>query len=164
MEVLSGILAEIVATVVGGILLTSIFFLFKEIIFKSPKISGKWILETKVISSAYNPYKNMILKYEAILWLEGNRIEGTLEKFYENSSEGERVLEGKQRRRGKIKGYLEKNYLKKNRILLHVVENGEGREYTTYYELEILKNKLFGSFLSTAANSKGIATWQKEDF
>jgi hypothetical protein len=107
----------------------------------------------------------MILRYVIILIREGNRIEGTGELMYENSSTGKRFYYGKNRRRSVVTGYIEKNYFSKDKIQLHVVEDGFGRVSSHFYELTVKKNKpMEGSFSSMVADSTGAATCQRDTF
>ena len=162
---LCSIAEGVLATVIGGAILSLLFFWVKEKVFPIPRITGRWFFEMKTTETSYNPYKDMILQYEAIVWLEGKKIEGTVEKIYENSSTGERKYIEKNRTRGKISGYVEKNYLAKDLIYLHIVENGHGREYTTFFELiDPKKNQMTGKFTSTAADQSGTVKWQREPF
>ncbi|WP_280570946.1 hypothetical protein [Chromohalobacter sp. 296-RDG] len=128
-------LYSVLATVAGGGILTLLFFWLREVMFFLPNITGRWHFEMTTVNSSYNPYKGMVLRYVAMLWREGSRIEGTVEKVYENSSTREGGYEGKNRTRGLVVGYIEKKYFSKDRIVLHVTENGHGRELTNFYDL-----------------------------
>ncbi|MGA4321887.1 hypothetical protein [Ectopseudomonas hydrolytica] len=157
--------ADIIATLVGGIVLTFLFFLAREKLFPVPDISGRWYLEMVTVNTSYNPYKDMILRYVVIIWKEGNRLNGTAEKIYENSSTGERDFNGKNRTRSVIEGSIEKNYLGKDRIYLHSVENGHGRESTNFYDLLVQsESKMIGAFNSMVANQDGKVILQREPF
>ena len=76
--------SDFLATIFGGIALTLIFFFLKEKYFSPPKLTGRWFLEQKTQVTAYVPYEGMVLRYVVMLWLEGNRVEGTAEKIYDN--------------------------------------------------------------------------------
>lgn len=107
----------------------------------------------------------MILRYVVMLWREGNRIKGTAEKIYENSSTGERFYEEQNRTRGVVEGFVQKNYFSKDRVVLHVVEDGHGRESTNFYDLIVdSDNKMTGDFSSMVANQDGEAKWQRHEF
>ena len=156
---------DILATVVGGIILTSLFFFAREKLFPLPNITGKWYMQMNTINTSYNPYQNMILRYVVMIWTEGNRVQGTVEKFYENSITGERTFEGQNRVRGTIKGYIEKKYIGTSNIFLHIIENGLLRESTHFYTLtENSTKKLNGTFSSTIANQEGTVFFQREPF
>lgn len=158
-------LADILATIIGGSILTFLFFLIKEKLFSPPNISGKWYFQNNTLETEYNPYRGMILGYIAVIWKEGNKIEGTIEKIYENSSTGIRKIDGISRKRSVFQGNLERNYFQLSRLQLHVNENAEGRESTTYYELEVkCNNDLEGTFSSMIAEQKGTTLWQRRPF
>lgn len=158
-------LADIIATLVGGIGLTLLFFVAREKVFPLPEITGRWYLELVTVNTAYNPYKGMTLRYVIMLWREGSVLKGTAEKIYEISSTGEREYVGENRTRAKIEGYIEKNYLGKDRVYLHAVENGHGRESTNFYDL-LFKSEaeMIGAFNSMVSNQDGMARCQREPF
>lgn len=157
--------ADIIATLVGGIGLTFLFFVAREKLFPITDITGRWYIEMVTLNTEYNPYKDMILRYVIIIWREGNLLRGTAEKIYENSSTGERTYVGKNRTRASIEGYIEKKYLGNDRVYLHSVENGHGRESTNFYNLLIeTDEKMIGSFISMVANQEGSAIFQRTKF
>ena len=150
---------------VVGILLVIIFFMYREYISPLPNISGKWYVRTITKETARNPYKNMILDYVVIILQDGHYLEGSTEKVYENSVNGELKYTGKNRTQGNFKGYIEKNYLKKDRIKIHITEKGQIRDSTIYYELnKNFSDKLIGMFNSTAGDSEGTTIWQRTPF
>jgi len=156
---------SIIATVIGGVTLTLLFFWAREKLFPIPDISGRWYFEMRTINTSYEPCTGMVLRYVAMLWREGNRVHGTAEKIYENSSTGERDYVGANRTRGVVDGYLEKNYFAKDRLYLHVVEDGHGRESTNFYDVVIKSEKeMVGAFNSMVANQDGEVTWQRGMF
>jgi hypothetical protein len=156
---------DIITTLVGGSALTFLFFLAREKLFPIPDVTGKWYLEMKTVNTAYNPYQDMVLRYVLMIWREGNIIKGSAEKIYENSSTGERDYVGENRTRARIEGYIEKNYLGRDRVYIHSIENGHGRESTNIYDLLLNPNgKMVGSFHSMVANQDGTAIYQRESF
>lgn len=156
-------LSDLIATVVGGVLLALLFFWAKERLFPVPRITGRWYFEMHTETTAYRPYAGMVLRYMAMLWREGHRVEGTVEKIYENSSTGERSFVGKNRTRGVVHGYIEKNYLGSDRLFLHVVEEGHGRESTTCHNVSVRADgRLLGRFQSMVADQDGTTKWQRE--
>ncbi len=157
--------SDVVATLLGGVVLALLFFWAREKLFPLPQITGRWYFELRTINTSYAPYTNMILRYIAMLWREGSHVEGTVEKIYENSSTGERSYVGVNRTRGIIKGYIEKNYFGKDRLFLHVIEEGHGRESTNFYELSAdFDQTMTGLFSSTVADQKGDTRWQRNKF
>jgi len=99
---LSDFLSNFVATVAGGALLTFIFFFLKEKVFPFPDVAGMWFFQVTTLETAYNPYKNMKLQYVAVIWREGSRVRGTVEKMHETSSTGERDYVGKHHDTGAV--------------------------------------------------------------
>lgn len=149
-------IASLASTILGGITLTILFFAFKEKIFPPPNISGFWILTTTTDKSDYAPYKGLVIKYESILWREGLLVKGTIEKKYERSKKGEIAHQGNNRRRGYVEGYIEKNYLKKDSLVLHVTLNDFGRESTYFFKFDFKsKNLAQGMFHSMVASQSG---------
>jgi hypothetical protein len=158
-------LSDVVAAILSGALLTFLFFLAKEKMFPLPKIAGRWYFETQTIETAFNPFKGMVLRYIAMLAQEGPVVRGTVEKIYEKSLTGERDYTGTNRTRGILEGYLDKFYLAKDRIQIHLVEDGFGRESTIFFDLAVDDaSNLSGSFQSMAADQSGIVKWQRSSF
>jgi hypothetical protein len=107
----------------------------------------------------------MVLRYVVMLWREGHRVEGTAEKIYEKSSTGERSFDGENRTRATVTGYVEKKYFGKDQLYLHVIEDGHGRESTTFYEITTEYVEPFvGNFSSMVADQTGTAKWQRKPF
>ena len=157
--------ADIIATLIGGIGLTFLFFVAREKLFPLPGITGRWYMEMVTVNTAYNPYRDMTLRYVIMIWREGNSLKGSAEKIYENSSTGEREFVGENRTRAILEGYIEKNYLGKDRVYLHAVENGHGRESTNFYDLLVRsESEMIGAFNSMVANQDGTVTCQREPF
>ncbi|MGR5154690.1 hypothetical protein [Photobacterium swingsii] len=157
---------NVLATVIGGCILTFLFFLIREKCFPLPDVNGMWHLKNITENSAYNPYKGMTLGYTVILWCDGNKVSGTTEKVYECSVNGEREFIGTNRCRGVVEGFIQKNYFSKDKIVLHIVEDGFGRESTYSYELDVYKktNTLEGRFSTMVADQDGYTTWSREKF
>lgn len=157
--------ADLIATVAGGIILAALFFFAKEKLFPLAKLTGRWHLEQTTHATSYNPYTGMVLRYVVMLWREGNRVEGTAEKIYEKSSTGERTFSGENRTRATVTGYVEKNYFGEDKIYLHIIEDGHGRESTTFYEITTnCADTFFGNFSSMVADQTGKVKFQCNPF
>ena len=158
-------LIKVLSTLTGGILLGLLFYFTREKIFPLPDVTGRWYFRMVTVDSSYKPYKGMVLGYVAMLWREGCKIKGTIEKIYENSSNGERSFEGVHRRRGLVEGYIEKYYFVQDRIFLHVIEDGFGRQSTHFFDVRVIPdNKMSGAFNSMIAYQNGTCLWQREPF
>lgn len=156
-------LLNVLSTVIGGLILAFLFYWERK---RFPNVEGQWYFEAKTTKTTYKPYERMVTRHVALIWREGNRVGGTTEKIYEHSSDGKKHFVGDDRTRGIVQGSIEKNYWRRNdKIRLHVIESGKIRESTTYYELLVQNSKtLVGTFNSTAADSDGVAVWQREPF
>lgn len=156
------IAVNLVSAVLGGLVLALLFFLMKEKVFPLPKIVGRWYFEIHTENTEYSRYQDMILRYVAMLWCEGHVVHGTVEKIHEDSSTGERDYVGSDRTRGEIRGYIEKNYLGRDRIFLHIVEDGT-RKSTLFHELTLRSRRsMDGRFASTIADQYGSVSWQRD--
>lgn len=157
--------SDLVSTVVGGIILALLFFVAKEKLFPLPKLAGRWYFETRTTETTYKPYSGMVLRYVALLWQEGSVVRGSVEKVYESSSAGEKHYVGPARTRGTIDGFVEKYYLSRDRVKLHLVEDGKERTSTVFFELIYGKtSEMIGSFHSMAAEQNGTVRWRRESF
>jgi len=157
--------SDVIATFVGGVALTLLFFFVKEKWFPPPQLTGRWYLEQLTQNTAHDPYVGMILRYVVMLCSEGNRVEGTAEKIYEKSSTGERSFAGTNRTRATVSGYVERKYLGKDKIYLHVVEDGHGRKSTHFYDLVVNgADTMNGTFVSMVADQDGLVKWQRVPF
>jgi hypothetical protein len=156
---------DILAAVIGGAILTYIFFIMGEKVFKSIDLNGSWAYEQETTISGYNPYKGMTVRFLALLAHDGNTIYGSAEKVYEKTSDGKEIeYIGKNRTLVKITGHIEKRYLSKDRIFIHITEFGQERESSTFHilnEQKTDKNALDGRFSSTIANQQGFVKWTR---
>lgn len=159
-------LSDVISSILSGVLLTLIFFIFKEKLFAYPQIEGIWYFQMHTHKTDYNPYKDMKLTYLAIIFREGDKVFGTIEKIHENSSTQNVALTGKNRIRGELQGYLERIVLKRqHKLSIHIVENGKSRYSSHYFTLSNVNSvTMSGTFFSTIANQQGAIEWQREPF
>ena len=157
-------LPSFLATILGGLILALVFFYIREKGFPLPDVSGEWTVSSETVETSYKPYIGMLLKYKVIIFCEGPSITGTSEKIWESSSKGEQTYTGRHRIRGEICGSIEKKYLSKDKIKIHIVEHGELRDSTSYHDLIVDKQRrsMRGKFYSTAADSKGKVHWKRK--
>ena len=152
-----------IGTVGGGLFLALFLFLIKEKLCPLPNIAGRWHFETQTDKTSYRPYQHMVLSYVAMLWREGHVVHGTVEKLHEKSSAGEQEYVAEQRTRGQVHGYIDKNYLGRDRLVLHITEAGERRDSTWFHELTFRsKGRMVGTFASTVAEQEGAVSWRRE--
>ncbi|MDE0393504.1 MAG: hypothetical protein OYK82_01875 [Gammaproteobacteria bacterium] len=154
---------EIISTVVGGLVLAFLFFVMKEKICPLPNIVGRWYFEMHTENTSFQPFQDMRLTYVAMISREGNMVDGSIEKIHEKSSTGEKDYVGSERTRGEVRGYIEKNYLGKDRVFLHIREFGKNRESTCFHTLTVSsKDCMVGTFMSTVAEQDGTVSWQRD--
>lgn len=156
-------ISDVVATVLGGAILAFFFFLLREKAFPFMDLDGSWVYEQTTMTSEYNPYINMTVTFLVLLTRDGSRIYGSAEKIHEKTADGnEREYVEKNRTRAEITGHIEKRYFSNDRISIHIIEEGEKRESSTFHILECMKNgQLEGRFASTIANQIGIVKWTR---
>ncbi len=102
-------LANALGTVIGGLLLTVLYFALAQKLLRLPRLSGAWVLESAVSQTKYNPFKGMVLRYKILLLQDGTRLHGTAEKVYEKSDKV-RVFTGVNRTTATIDGTVQKAY------------------------------------------------------
>jgi hypothetical protein len=153
------------ATVIGGVVLTAIFFFTKENIFSLPSVSGTWECRQITLETANNPFKGMIVYYQIIFLQEKEKIIGTGEKDRDSGSTGNHTYSGVHRIPIEISGCIEKSFFRADLIHIHWSEDGTNRKSSTFHELKISGSKfnggLFGKFKSTAGKCSGTAVWTR---
>lgn len=155
--------SDALATVLGGSVLTLLLFILREKVFPIPNMAGCWYIESSTSESAYRPYGGMSLKYQVMIWQDGQTIRGSSEKIYEHSSSKIGSYDRTTRKHGRVEGYITHRYLGKDRVQLLVSETGS-RITSTVFELEFTRDKsaLTGSFSTTVASSSGTAIWSRQ--
>ena len=66
----------------------------------------------------------MHLKYEAMIWQAGSAVNGSTEKVFEHNSVEAFEFDNVKRTHGKLEGYIDRFYLRRNRVILHLTEQG----------------------------------------
>lgn len=156
---------NLAGTVSGGIALSLLFFWLKEWLFSLPRVGGIWEAELITGSSSYRPYGGMNLWYKITLVQNGAAITGVGELDREHSANGSLEYKNSGRRLVEITGTIEKRISRPDIIHIMWSEQGTSRKFSNVFELNITGSKtgggLWGSYASTAANSKGHSRWQR---
>jgi hypothetical protein len=162
-KLLTDFIFQVTATVVGGVLLSFLYFITEDKLFQLPKLNGLWTLELLTKATSYNPYKDMKLTYLILLAQNGNGVIGTGEKIHEITNDGcQKSYTGANRTHVSIRGYVTKRYFSKDQIIIHISETGEQRKSSAVHSLITSNTNCFsGTFESTIANSKGLSTWRR---
>jgi len=159
------VLADVIANTLSAILMAILAIVVIDSFYSTPQLGGMWEFEIEVKDSSFSQYKDMKLKYQVILLQKELQFSGYGDKFAEKTSSGEYVeLSGNDRSPIEITGYIEKNLLGPNQVLISINEKGSIRESATFHELTVSSNKrLEGDYKSTIADSNGLVSWVKKD-
>lgn len=149
--------ANIIGTIIGGLLLTLILFLLNEYVFTKINLTGEWIASIKIEKTSYKPFENLIVVYKIHLIQKGYELSGSGEKIKDVNPDGsETVFIREKRVLIDIDGYFERKYFAKNKIYLNINEEGRKRETrATYFLTFHHHNDLQGTFISTAGDASG---------
>ena len=154
--------SDLCSGILSGVALAALFFLSREYWNPLPNITGRWYFETHITSSTYSRFENMRLKYEAMIWQEGSALHGSTEKIFEHNLTEAFQYDNAKRTHGTLQGYIDRFYLRKNRITFHLIEKGRGRDSSCIFQLVWRKGDVVGTFHSTAADSSGTAVWSQQ--
>lgn len=114
-----------------------------------PNINGSWIIETKTTDTSYSAFKNLDLTYTVQFVQDGNSFKGSGEKTTENGRE----VEGKAHTPIRIMGTINGDSIDAS-----FTEEGTVRESHGEFHWKLSKDSCVGTFLTTAANSKGTSS------
>ena len=73
--------SEVLATVVGGVFLSLMFFVFSDFIHTTPNLSGRWYFVNETESTSYKKFNGLKVTYTVLMMQEGNKLYGTGEKI-----------------------------------------------------------------------------------
>ena len=157
--------ANATGTIIGGLLLTIILFLFNEVIFPKKNIIGEWKVLITILESTHEPFKDLQIEYIFHFLQKNNDIVGLGEKI-KDMRPNEKPFEfvRSKRVRQEIEGYMERKFLTKPHVYLLIKEMGRVRISTTSYNLVFNKksNIMTGVFESTAGDTKGTVVLHKK--
>lgn len=156
-------------SLVTTLLAALVLFSIKEFFNKASNYSGVFYTKSVVVSTAYNPYKQMQTFHTLILFSDGYVVSGTSEKTGDIDSKRSYEFEGAGKVRGVVTGSVERNYIRNSVLNIHIVEQGHKRESTTFMSIKIRrynfrKLPFSGNFYTTAANTKGTLLCGRDGF
>lgn len=155
---------EVLATVIGGVVLSLMFFVFSDFIHTTPNLSGRWYFVNETQSTSYNPFKGLKVTYTVLLTQEGDKVFGTAEKIKDELDGTATRYFGKERVQVKVSGYLKNNFLMKDTLNIHFVEHGRDRTSSTLHNLVRFSDRsMGGEFFSTIADSEGSVSWSRNE-
>lgn len=160
---MSNILSNIIGSIISAILLTLIFFVWNDYVYKSKDLSGAWSAECEVLETSYTKYKGMKVYFDVLINQQGDQIIGTGEKVADVVDGIRTEYEAENRVRIELNGVVENRFIADDEVRIHYIEHGMRRDSTTILTLRVENISLLkGAFLSTAANSKGRVTWRRK--
>ena len=155
---------EILATVIGGVVLSLMFFVFSDFIHTTPNLSGRWYFVNETRSTSYNPFRGLKVTYTVLLTQEGAKVFGTGEKIEDELDGKSTRYSGQDRVHITVSGYLQNNFLLKDTLNIHYVEQGRARSSSTLHNLvRFSDTAMGGEFFSTIADSEGSVSWSRTE-
>lgn len=175
-----GFLRPLVSTVIAGLLLAVIFFVWRAFIFPVPTVGGAWYCLTVPAFTTFSAYEGQFLGWRVVLAQSDGGIGGSSEKIWEGrgltGAGRNRMLESSEIDRGEIEGgSLQYRYFSASELSLHAViaPVGNVRTSTWYLDLQVGDREwpvfrrtqpqtLRGRYYWTAADQRGDVLCRRE--
>ncbi|GAB4591881.1 hypothetical protein ETAR_14840 [Edwardsiella tarda] len=147
-----------------------VVFFIRDFVKKPPSFSGCFYLKTTTTQSSMGSYVGLSSHYMMTLIYESaTKSIGKLEKIYDIEKDGNyRPYTGRDRNIGDVTLIVERYYLRPNRmnilITFHGDQNKSQRPSSLVANFKYAKKNTKGQFVTTAADSSGIAIFQQEKF
>jgi|GEM_PF-1568669 len=156
--------------VIGNTLATAgvaIFALFlADRFYATPHLDGFWEFEIVVNDTQYEKYDQLKVVYQVAILQEKLILNGVGEKHkeMEKTMKNYWVHKGNARSPISISGYIEKKLFAPNEVYIAISEDGSARQSTSFQKLNVIDDTtMLGKFRATAAGSRGLVKWSKED-
>ena len=154
--------AQTIGTIVGGIILSLMFFTFNDFIHKPPNISGQWYFVNETTDTSYSKFKTLKVYYKVMLIQQNNLISGHGEKIQDELNGNVTEYSGKGKIQIQISGNLKHNFISKDKLTIYYSEEGGIRKSSTFHNLiRFSDKKMNGGFSSTIANSSGKTSYAR---
>lgn len=163
-------IGSLIAGLLVFILSSLIVFFIKDIIKKPPSFSGVFYLKTTTIKSSFKRYEGLSSFFMMTLINESStKAIGKVEKIYDIEKDGiHREYTGRNRNTGDIILTIERYYLRRNKMNIHITlhgdQKGEQRGSSIVVKLKQAKNETNGEFSTTAADAVGSAIFKNKRF
>lgn len=147
----------------GSICVVLFLFILKEVLRPKKNLTGEWEVKNMGLDTGYKPYMELTVVWQMHILQNENTITGSGEKIKDIKLSGEIVeYDPDKRDTVELQGYVEKNYLRKSRIFINVIQVGRLRRSRATYVLELINDStLVGTYVTTAGNTKGSSTFSK---
>lgn len=153
---MSEISKNVLGSLISAVVVTAVFSLWNDYIYKRDQLSGFWKVEFETKESSYSPYIGLKTYYDFIIGQHDNTIDGTGEKISEDSVNGIIKYDADKRTHLTLNGALTYRVFSKNTVDIIYKEEGRKRPSSTILNLVVESNdQLTGTYISTIAESKG---------
>lgn len=157
-------MVEILGGVISAVIIAVLFFIFSDYIFAPPNINGKWFVVTRVQETTYEPYQHLITIHEVYVYQDKEALNGRGEKVKAvTKSSGVESYKASNRIHSEIHGAIDRNFIKKDVLHVHLIEDGAKRVSNAYFKLTRFNDSyMIGGFESSVANSTGTTEWVRD--
>ena len=159
---MSDISKSVIGSLISAVLITVLFSLWNDYIYKKDQLTGYWEVEFETIETSYSKYRGLKTYYEFIIGQKGHGLDGTGEKISEDSVNGVIEYDADKRTHLDFDGVITYRVFSRNTVDITYKENGRKRPSSTILNLVIeSRDRMSGTFISTIASSKGKVIFTK---
>ena len=160
----SMIIKTTMQTIIGSMLVGSFFMLFSDYIFKPSNLHGQWELTLYPEKADAHMNRCIDLTYNVLIMQKGVNIIASGEKSEDNPSSNSQCQPNSiqaqfykpgKRKKIKITGFIETNYMSDDVLTLSYYEGKKDKERFTIANLTIKEKTIEGEYLSLISNAKG---------
>ena len=153
---------NVIASLISAVIIAIIFGVWNDNYYKKEDLSGYWEVEFVTVETDYSPDKDLKTYYYFTVGQNGHSLSGFGEKTSEDSSNGKIQYETKNRTHLEFQGAISYRVFSKSRVNITYRENGRRRPFSTVLSLVVeSSNRISGTYISTAANTKGTVTFER---
>jgi hypothetical protein len=154
--------ANLMGTVIGGVLMSLIYFLWSDYVVKEPNLNGRWYFTIIYEDVQLNKLRKLQVTYEVLLSQESLRVKGTGERIEEVQNGIKHQYIGEQRVPIEIEGTIDFNYFANDTLNIRYNEFGKQRRSASFHKLiRFNDTRMEGVFQSTISDSSGTVIWNR---
>ena len=154
---------QVAGAAVTTVTLSVGFMVFNDWIAPPPNLAGRWKFTVVYEDTAFAPFQDLKVTYQALLIQEGLELSGTGEKLSDRGPDMEPVdYDSDKRTSVQIVGNVTRAYFSRDSLVIHYNEAGRRRESATLHQLEYFDAQtMCGCFQSTIADTYGSVWWER---
>ncbi|MEM1401241.1 MAG: hypothetical protein AAGF58_15245 [Pseudomonadota bacterium] len=163
-ETFAAIVRGVATNSLTGLALSAVALLSSDVFFTLPALNGFWDFEIHYEQTNHGPFDGLDLRYTAVIIQQGTNFHGTGEKDAERLPNSDRWMEysGGGRIPIEITGYIQRRFLGRDSIVLHIQERGTRRQSSAFQRLTLSGgDALVGTFDTTVADTSGPVRWER---